>query len=99
MHALQPKANPAENFLAVAQFLVHDNRAKEKPRMTRSLFLVAVGLQLSSIALPAQEGVNYARIGPPAGLVASDVKPASTTAVCFLEGPAVDRQGNVYFSD
>jgi gluconolactonase len=36
---------------------------------------------------------------PPANLIGKDVKPAIAVVVCFLEGPAVDAQGNVFFSD
>ncbi len=35
----------------------------------------------------------------PEGLVAKDTVPASAAVVCFLEGPAVDAEGNVFFSD
>src|SRR5438309_2921855 len=35
----------------------------------------------------------------PAGLVAADVRPGQAAAVCFLEGPAVHENGDVYFSD
>jgi gluconolactonase len=35
----------------------------------------------------------------PSGLVAPDTKAAVAAGVCFLEGPAVDDKGNVYFSD
>jgi gluconolactonase len=36
---------------------------------------------------------------PPAELVAQGTKPAAAAVVCFLEGPAVDAGGNVFFSD
>src|SRR5581483_8451549 len=35
----------------------------------------------------------------PDGLVAKEVAPAPATVVCFLEGPAVDAAGNLFFSD
>ncbi len=35
----------------------------------------------------------------PEGLVAKETVPAPAAAVCFLEGPAVDAAGNVFFSD
>src|SRR5947209_6826978 len=40
-----------------------------------------------------------ARGPPPAGLVAPAARPAAAAVVTFLEGPAVDAAGNVYFSD
>lgn len=35
----------------------------------------------------------------PAGLIPSDARLAPATAVAFLEGPAADRRGNVFFTD
>ncbi len=35
----------------------------------------------------------------PEGLVAKETAPAPAAVVCFLEGPAVDAAGNVFFSD
>src|SRR5262245_27568116 len=35
----------------------------------------------------------------PEGLVARETVAAPAAAVCFLEGPAVDAAGNVFFSD
>jgi gluconolactonase len=35
----------------------------------------------------------------PAGLVARETAAAPAAVVCFLEGPAADAEGNVYFSD
>lgn len=35
----------------------------------------------------------------PDGLVAKETAPSPAAVVCFLEGPAVDAAGNVYFSD
>src|SRR5882762_11979619 len=35
----------------------------------------------------------------PAGLVARETAAAPAVVVCFLEGPAVDAAGNVFFSD
>ncbi len=35
----------------------------------------------------------------PEGLVANETAPAPAAVVCFLEGPAVDALGNVFFSD
>lgn len=42
---------------------------------------------------------DLSRVPPPDGLVAKDVAPAPAAVVCFLEGPAVDAAGNVFFSD
>jgi hypothetical protein len=43
--------------------------------------------------------IDLSKTPPPADLVAKDVKAAPAAVVCFLEGPAVDAQGNVFFSD
>ncbi len=39
------------------------------------------------------------QIDLPAGLVGADAKARATATVCFLEGPAVDADGNLFFSD
>lgn len=36
---------------------------------------------------------------PPTALLAPEAKVTVAAGICFLEGPAVDRAGNVYFSD
>jgi gluconolactonase len=60
-------------------------------------------LALAPLALPytlqAQEKVDLSKLPLPKGLVAPDTKPGTAAGVCFLEGPAVDDKGNVYFSD
>jgi gluconolactonase len=50
-------------------------------------------------ALQAQDKVDFSRIPLPADLVDPKAKPEAAGLVCFLEGPAVDRKGNVFFSD
>ncbi len=40
---------------------------------------------------------NFAALPPPAG--AGPLPPVAATSIAFTEGPAVDDQGNVYFSD
>lgn len=42
---------------------------------------------------------DLSKIPPPDGLVARDIVPSPAAVVCFLEGPAVDATGNVFFSD
>jgi gluconolactonase len=42
---------------------------------------------------------DLSRVLPPEGLVARDVAPAPAAVVCFLEGPAIDAAGNLFFSD
>jgi gluconolactonase len=48
--------------------------------------------------LRAADTVDFTKVPLPADLVAPEAKPAGT-GVCFLEGPAVDAQGVVFFSD
>src|SRR5262245_56034243 len=43
------------------------------------------------------EGLSKAPL--PAGLVTKDTTPAPAAVVCFLEGPAADAAGNLFFSD
>ena len=42
---------------------------------------------------------DLAKTPLPEGLVAKETAPAPAAIVCFLEGPAVDAAGNVFFSD
>jgi len=50
-------------------------------------------------ALQTDEKADLARIPLPAGLVTAGTKISVAALVCFLEGPAVDEKGNVFFSD
>ena len=51
------------------------------------------------LSLGAAEKLDLANVSLPEGLVAPDAKPTAAAGVCFLEGPAVDGKGNVFFSD
>ena len=51
-------------------------------------------LLLFSLSLHAQD-----RASLPPDLVSKDAVPTAAATVCFLEGPAVDAQGTVFFSD
>jgi gluconolactonase len=42
---------------------------------------------------------DFSKVPPPEGLVGKDTAPQAAAVVCFLEGPAVDASGNVFFSD
>lgn len=53
---------------------------------------------LASFALVAR-AQPPAKIGLPEGLVAPGTAAAPAAVVAFLEGPAVDKEGNVFFSD
>ncbi|MCI0359852.1 MAG: SMP-30/gluconolactonase/LRE family protein [Planctomycetaceae bacterium] len=52
-----------------------------------------------TVAIHAAEAPDLANVSPPADLLAPDAKLTVASGVCFLEGPAVDAAGNVYFSD
>src|SRR4051812_16659796 len=59
-------------------------------------------LLLGMIAGPACPGIaaqDLSQVPTPDGLVAKDIAPAPAAVVCFLEGPAVDAAGNLFFSD
>lgn len=61
---------------------------------------VALAIFLFGIAAVAYAGGDApAKIGLPEGLVASGTTISPAAVVAFLEGPAVDVQGNVFFSD
>jgi len=47
----------------------------------------------------ADDKIDFAKAPWPAELVAVQAKPAGAATICFLEGPAVDEAGNVFFSD
>src|SRR2546423_1607396 len=59
-------------------------------------------LALSIIALfagTAHTQIDYTRVPLPPDLVPSNTAPAAAAVIAFLEGPAVDNAGNVFFSD
>jgi gluconolactonase len=60
--------------------------------------LAAVLLLWIVLALPARSGEKQS-VPLPKDLVAPDVVVDGSAVVCFLEGPAVDAAGNVFFSD
>jgi gluconolactonase len=49
--------------------------------------------------LNAADPVDLTKLPLPASLVAADARVIPGAVVCFLEGPAVDGDGNVFFSD
>src|SRR5262249_51991358 len=59
---------------------------------------LAVGV-VGWACLHAEDRVDLSKVSLPADLVAPDTKAAVAAGVCFLEGPAADEQGNVFFSD
>ncbi len=61
--------------------------------------LPAVLLAVPALELRGQDTTDYTKVPLPAGLVARETQPATAAAVCFLEGPAVDADGTVFFSD
>jgi gluconolactonase len=60
-------------------------------------------VSLVILSLPAysraEDQADLSKAPLPPGLVAPDAKPTVAAGVTFLEGPAVDDQGNVFFSD
>src|SRR5262245_4396303 len=63
--------------------------------LTPILFLVGT----ATPGTPAENKNNLSQIPPPSGFIAPDAKPTVAGVVCFFEGPAVDENGNVFFSD
>jgi gluconolactonase len=49
--------------------------------------------------VPAQEKTRFAQVGLPEKLVPADAQVGVAATVCFLEGPAFDGEGNLFFSD
>ncbi len=63
--------------------------------LVRILFLIAA-------AAPAWSwcaAQDLSRVPPPEGLIGQDTAPVPVAVVCFLEGPAADAAGNLFFSD
>src|SRR5262245_17387014 len=67
--------------------------------MKARLLSLLVAVVIVPIQLEAQDAVDYAKLPLPAGLVSAETKVVPGTIVCFLEGPAVDADNNVFFSD
>jgi gluconolactonase len=51
------------------------------------------------VGLVAEKQPDLSQVPLPIGLVAPETKASVAALVCFFEGPAVDEQGNVFFSD
>lgn len=67
--------------------------------MRITLALVACVLVLAAFSLRGNQGPNFDGTPLPKDLVAPDVAATVGATVCFLEGPAVDADSNVFFSD
>lgn len=50
-------------------------------------------------SLAADETPDFSKLSMPANLVAPATEATRAALVCFLEGPAADAEGNVFFSD
>lgn len=63
--------------------------------------VIAVLLQIVILSanLAAQDAIDFTQLSTPSGLVASGTEATRAALVCFLEGPALDEAGNVFFSD
>src|SRR5262245_813838 len=66
--------------------------------LRRALFLF-LALTLLPLAWPASAGGDKGPGLPPADLIKPGAGVAPAAVVAFLEGPAVDADGSVYFSD
>jgi gluconolactonase len=72
-------------------------RAVAMPRLLSASLLFA--LACTPAMLRGEGQVDLKKLPPPAGLVEAKATVTPAALVCFLEGPAVDPRGNVYFSD
>jgi gluconolactonase len=66
--------------------------------MTRVLMVGCLALFVVT-SQSAAESPDLAKASPPGSLLAADAKLQVAAGICFLEGPAIDAAGNVYFSD
>jgi gluconolactonase len=73
--------------------------ASEFVAMTPVLTACTLLVLGSIIVLFAADPIEPAKAPLPAGFVAPEAKPTVAAGVCFLEGPAVDAEGSVFFSD
>jgi sugar lactone lactonase YvrE len=62
------------------------------------LLVVAMLLSIATGIL-GQEKTRFAQVGLPEKLVPADAQVGVAATVCFLEGPAFDGEGNLFFSD
>jgi len=60
---------------------------------------VSISMLFLAIASSAGRTQDLIKVGLPKGLVAPDTVAVAGATVAFLEGPAVDAAGNVFFSD
>ncbi len=66
----------------------------------RCALAVVAGLLAIPLAwLQAQDKPDLSKAPLPTGLVAPETRAVAAAGICFLEGPAVDAQGHVFFSD
>src|SRR5262245_34324191 len=65
--------------------------------MTKLCPVLVALLAAVFISAAPQTGLHQTPL--PADLVAKDTAPAAAAVVAFLEGPAIDAAGNVFFSD
>jgi gluconolactonase len=69
---------------------------KSWPVFFRTLLLIATTTGSAWCLCGAED---LSKVPPPEGLVGKETAPVAAAVVCFLEGPAVDASGNVFFSD
>src|SRR5579862_7266815 len=65
--------------------------------MNRTLFSLATICVVGAMSVATQPDLRKTQL--PGDLVPKDTAPAAAAVVCFLEGPAIDGAGNVFFSD
>jgi gluconolactonase len=63
------------------------------------LGLIGMGISLGVFGAVLAGGVDFHKVPLPADLVPADTTAATGATICFLEGPAYDGKGNLYFSD
>ncbi len=67
--------------------------------MVRRCRLVLLLICIPAALARSEETQDLSRIPLPEGLVAKDTAAVPAAIICFLEGPAVDAAGNLFFSD
>jgi gluconolactonase len=57
------------------------------------------GDPMETVGQGQAQTIDLARVGPPTGLLAPEAATTVAARTCLLEGPAFDREGNLFFSD
>src|SRR5947209_20477140 len=90
------RANPCSS---VAEYPFSGCRLPNSKEPMMRLLLLATSLVAISLNAAFAQMPDLKKTPLPTSLLAPEAKVAVAAGICFLEGPAVDAAGNVFFSD